>query len=93
MQLAMASSRSLGHVTIVGIGGGSYPIGFFTVPYEASVATTYWGSIPELIEVLALAEAGRIRAEIERVPLADAAAGYARLAAGEVNGRNVVIPD
>ena len=93
MQLAVASSRSLGHVTIVGIAGGSYPFGFFTVPYEASVATTYWGSIPELIEVIALAERGLIRAEIERVSLTDAADAYKRLAAGEVDGRIVVVPD
>ena len=39
------------------IGGGTLPIGFFTTPYELSVATTYWGSIPELIEVIALARA------------------------------------
>jgi propanol-preferring alcohol dehydrogenase len=93
VQLAVASSRSLGHVTIVGLGGGSYPFGFFTVPYEAAVATTYWGSIPELIEVIALAERGQIRAEIETVALSDAASAYKRLAAGEIDGRVVVVPD
>jgi propanol-preferring alcohol dehydrogenase len=93
VQLAVASSRSLGHITVVGLGGGSYPFGFFTIPYEAALATTYWGSIPELIEVIALAERGQIRAEIERVSLTDAAKAYERLAAGEVNGRIVVIPD
>jgi propanol-preferring alcohol dehydrogenase len=91
--LAVASGRSLGHITVVGIGGGSYPFSFFTVPYEAALATTYWGSIPELIEVLALAERGAIRAQIERVSLADAADAYVRLAAGEVTGRVVVVPD
>lgn len=93
MQLAVASSRSLSHVTIVGLAGGSYPFGFFTVPYEAAVATTYWGSIPELVEVLALAERGLIRAEIEKVSLDDAADAYARLQAGTVDGRVVVVPD
>jgi propanol-preferring alcohol dehydrogenase len=93
LPLAVASSRSLGHITVVGIGGGSYPFSFFTVPYEAAVATTYWGSIPELIEVIALAEQGRIKAEIETVPLTEAADAYKRLAAGEVTGRVVVVPD
>lgn len=92
MQLAVACGRSLGHITIVGIGGGSYPFGFFTVPYEASVATTYWGSIPELIEVLDLAERGLIHAEVERVSISGAPEAYERLARGEVNGRLVVIP-
>jgi len=90
--LAVASSRSLGHITVVGIGGGAYPFSFFTVPYEAAMATTYWGSIPELTEVLALAERGLIRAEVERVSLEDAADAYVRLAAGEVSGRVVVLP-
>ena len=91
--LAMvACSRSLGHITIVGIGGGSYPFSFFTVPYEASVATTYWGSIPELIEVIALAEQGHLHATIEQVSLDDAADAYVRLAASEVDGRVVVVP-
>ncbi|MGZ4683836.1 MAG: zinc-binding dehydrogenase, partial [Acidimicrobiales bacterium] len=93
LPLAVASSRSLGHVTIVGIGGGSYPFSFFTVPYEATMATTYWGSIPELTEVIALAERGLIRAEIERVGLDGAADAYKRLAAGEVSGRIVVVPE
>ena len=92
MQLAVASGRQLGHITIVGIGGGTYPFGFFSAPYEASLATTYWGSISELMEVLDLAERGLIRAEVERVSLADAPETYQRLARGEVNGRAVVVP-
>jgi propanol-preferring alcohol dehydrogenase len=92
LPLAVASARSLGHVTVVGIGGGTYPFSFFTVPYEATMATTYWGSIPELTEVIALAERGLIRAEIERVSLDQAAHAYERLAAGEISGRVVVVP-
>ena len=93
MALAVASSRSLGHITLVGIAGGAYPFSFFTVPYEASMASTYWGSIPELVEVLALAAQGRVRAEVETVGLTDAVAAYDRLARGEVDGRLVVVPD
>jgi propanol-preferring alcohol dehydrogenase len=93
MQLAAASSRQLGHITVVGIGGGTYPFGFFTLPYEASLSTTYWGSVPELIEVLALAERGLIHAQVEQVPLSGAADAYGRLAAGQLEGRVVVVPD
>ena len=92
MQLAVACGRPLGHITIVGIGGGSYPFNFFSVPYEASLASTYWGSIPELVEVLELAERGMIRAEVERVSILDAPEAYERLARGDVNGRLVVVP-
>ena len=93
MQLAVASGRSLGHITIVGIGGGSYPFSFFTVPYEASLASTYWGSISELIEVLELAERGLIRAEVERISIAEVPAAYERLARGDVDGRLVAVPE
>jgi len=92
LALAAASSRTLGHVTLVGIGGGTHPFNFFSQPYEVSFATTYWGSILELMELLALAEEGKVAAHIERVGLDEAAAAYDRLAAGEVHGRAVVVP-
>jgi propanol-preferring alcohol dehydrogenase len=91
--LAVASVRSMGHVTVVGIGGGTYPFGFFTTPQEASLATTYWGSLPELMEVVALAEAGRIRAEVQRFSLADAHLAYAAMREGRLEGRAVIVPD
>jgi propanol-preferring alcohol dehydrogenase len=93
MALAVASSRALSEITVVGIGGGSMSFGFFTVPYEAAVSTTYWGSIRELVDVVALAEAGHIRAEVERFTLSDAIDAYDRMAAGTLNGRAVIVPD
>jgi alcohol dehydrogenase, propanol-preferring len=90
--LAVAVSRPLADVTLVGIAGGSHPFGFFQVPYEASLATTYWGSVTELMEVIALAEAGHVRAHIERYALDNAPAAYADLRAGKVRGRAVVVP-
>jgi propanol-preferring alcohol dehydrogenase len=90
--LAVSVARPLSDVTVVGIAGGSYPFSFFTVPYEVSMATTYWGSLPELHEVVALAEAGRIRAHVERFSLDDAPKAYARMAEGTLRGRAVIIP-
>lgn len=92
LQTAAAASRPMGEVTLVGIGGGSYPFGFFTVPYEVSLTTTYWGSLPELQEVLALAEQGRVAAEVTTYGLDDAAQAYVDLAAGRVDGRAVIVP-
>jgi propanol-preferring alcohol dehydrogenase len=93
LALGAASTRSLGHLTIVGIGGGTLPIGFFSIAYEVSVATTYWGSLPELMEVLALAESGRIAADVERFDLDRAPTAYQKLAAGELSGRAVIVPN
>jgi alcohol dehydrogenase, propanol-preferring len=90
--LAAQVTRSLGHATVVGIGGGTFSFGFFSVPYEVSLATTYWGSLPELDEVLDLARRGQVRAQIERFPLDQAPTVYERLAAGEIDGRAVITP-
>lgn len=92
LALAAAVARPLSHVTLIGIGMGSYPFSFFTVPYEVSLASTYWGSVSELHEVVALAEAGRIRAHVERYALDDAAQAYQDLAAGTLRGRAVIVP-
>lgn len=92
LALAVSIVRTLGHLTIVGIGGGSLPVGFFTTPYEASVATTYWGSLPELHEVIALAAAGRIRADVTTYALDDAASAYAAMRDGTLTGRAVIVP-
>jgi alcohol dehydrogenase, propanol-preferring len=92
LRLGVAVSRSLGHLTLVGIAGGTLPVGFFTVPYELSVATTYWGSRPELIEVIALARSGKIRARVQQFGLDDAPAVYDKMRDGDLSGRAVVVP-
>jgi propanol-preferring alcohol dehydrogenase len=92
LRFGAGAARSLGHLTLVGIAGGALPFSFFSVPYELSVATTYWGSIPELIEVIALARAGRIRARVQRFSLDEAAHAYELMRRGSLHGRAVIIP-
>lgn len=92
MQLAASASRPLSAVTIIGIGMGTYPFSFFTVPYEVSFATTYWGSVSELFEVIALGEAGHVKAHVQRYSLDDAARAYDDMAAGTLRGRAVIVP-
>ena len=81
-----------GDVTIVGIGGGSLPVGFGTTPYEASVTAPYWGSRGELMEVLDLARAGVISVHTETYGIDDAPTAYQRLHDGSVRGRAVILP-
>jgi propanol-preferring alcohol dehydrogenase len=92
LKMAMASARTLGDVTLVGIAGGSVPFSFFSQGYEVSLQTTYWGSRPELVEVLNLASRGLIHSEHTRYSLDDSAEAYIDLAAGTVNGRAVIVP-
>ncbi|WP_329485775.1 NAD(P)-dependent alcohol dehydrogenase [Kitasatospora sp. NBC_01246] len=82
-----------GDVTIVGLGGGSLPVGFGTLPYEVSVASPYWGTRPELIEVLDLARAGAVEVHVETYGIDDAPLAYERLHAGLINGRAVILPN
>ncbi|WP_007027178.1 NAD(P)-dependent alcohol dehydrogenase [Saccharomonospora iraqiensis] len=92
LALAAAVGRVLGDLTVVGLGGGTLPVSFFSMPYEMSVQTTYWGSRFELVEVLELAARGRLHTEITRFGLADAPEAYRRLEEGSLTGRAVVTP-
>jgi len=91
--LALEVSRRLGHLTLVGIAGGTLAFGYLGVPNELCIASTFYGSIPELIEVVALAEAGKIRTQVELFPLEQAPQVYERLRAGNIRGRAVVTPN
>jgi propanol-preferring alcohol dehydrogenase len=92
MALARDISRIMGDITIVGIGGGEVPLTFFSQPYDVNVATTYWGSRPELVELLALAARGDITVEHTTYSLDDGPRAYRDLHAGLVNGRAVLVP-
>jgi methionyl-tRNA synthetase len=49
LHLAAEVARVLGHITVVGQSQGKMTWSYFAVPYECSMATTYWGSLPELM--------------------------------------------
>ncbi|WP_141012545.1 NAD(P)-dependent alcohol dehydrogenase [Nocardioides sambongensis] len=92
IKLAMETVGLRGRVTVVGIGNGSYSWNFYGVPYEVELTSTYWGTIEELHEVVALYRAGRIVPEVEIFGLDDALEAYRRLEAGELSARAVVAP-
>jgi alcohol dehydrogenase, propanol-preferring len=93
LQLAVQSARVGGHLTVVGLGGGTLPFNFFGAPYECSVATTYWGTAIELHEVLALARLGKLHVNVERFPLERALEAYDRMRQGTLRGRAVITPN
>lgn len=93
LALGAAVAAPLGHLTIVGIAGGTLGVSFFGIAYEVSVASTYWGSLPELAEVLALAAAGHIKAQVRRYPLGRATEAYDAMRRKELEGRAVIVPD
>lgn len=89
---AAAMVRQLGDLTLVGLGGGTLPVSFFSPPYEVSVQSTYWGNRHELVEVLDLASRGLLRAEVRVFGLEEAVTAYELLAAGAIDGRAVIAP-
>ena len=93
LALGGAVSRTLGHLTLVGIAGGTLPVGFFNLPNGLSVMSSNWGSLPELGEVIALARTGHVMPRVERFALDDAASAYDRMRAHTLEGRAVVVPN
>jgi alcohol dehydrogenase, propanol-preferring len=93
METAAQVSRVLGHLTIVGLGGGALPVNFHSPKQECSVASPYWGSIPELMEVISLAQAGKIKMLVEQFPLEKASEAYHLLHEGKIQGRAVILPN
>ena len=93
MRLALACGAAMGSIGIVGAGGGSAPIGWGLVPLECEVFIPQGGTIADLRDVIALAEAGEIRVDVELFPFAETAETYAKFARGELRTRAVVTPN
>ena len=93
LTMAAQMARVLGHLTIVGLGDAALPVNFNSPPQECSVASPFWGSIPELIEVIELAQTGKIKMLVEHFPLDSAAQAYHLLHDGKIQGRAVITPN
>ncbi|WP_433170266.1 NAD(P)-dependent alcohol dehydrogenase [Actinoallomurus sp. CA-150999] len=94
IELAVGLLRAGGELAVVGSGGGHLTVrkpGLLPPGFRLSLP--YWGTRPELAEVVALARAGAIRVETERLPLSAAPEALHRLRGGRVRGRVVLVPD
>ncbi|MFF3911746.1 cytochrome P450 [Streptomyces sp. NPDC001848] len=92
LRTAAQVARVLGHLTIVGLGGGALPVDFSSPPHECSVAAPYWGSLPELMDVITLARQQKIKLLVEHFPLERADEAYRLLRTGGIQGRAVITP-
>jgi propanol-preferring alcohol dehydrogenase len=90
--LGAAVARFASDVTIVGLAGGTFEFAFGALPFDATLTVPYWGSAIELVEVLDLARAGKIRAHVERFSLDDVEEAYRRMREGTLDGRAVICP-
>jgi propanol-preferring alcohol dehydrogenase len=91
--LAAAVIGPLSKIVIIGRGSGSFALCDRALPYGAEIITTFGGCRRELMELIALAEAGRLNPRLTPYPLSRVEDAFQALAAGELTGRAVIIPD
>ena len=81
LALAAGAVAPGGHVSLLGLAGGTFPMRFGGVPLETSVIFSNWGTRAELAEVVALARDGAI-ADRGRARLRSPASRRLRAAGG-----------
>ena len=90
----LAAVRPYGAYGLVGSAGGTLRRPWFgTLPRDADVFTFQGSSLADVQAVVALAEAGLVRSDVDVFPLSRVGEAYAALDAGTVRGRAVVTPD
>jgi propanol-preferring alcohol dehydrogenase len=93
MDLARKIVRPDGAIAIVGLGGGTMPVRAEAIPYGVRVSISFYGSIADLRETIALARAGKIKAHVTRYPLERAADAFTAMREGTLEGRAVICPN
>ena len=94
LAVAISTTKTLGKVTQVGLAGGTAKLrALDNARFEVSFETTFWGSIRELREVIALAESGRLSPiKTEFRALGEIQTVTDRLKHGQIQGRAVITP-
>ena len=82
-----------GDFVLVGSAGGAMSAGKTAGLQRGwSVTAPFWGPHADLVEVVALAASGALKAEVETYALDEALTAYERLRSGSIAGRAVVVP-
>ena len=90
----LASVRRAGAFALVGAGGGTFRRPWFGgLPNDADVFCFQGSSISDARDVLALADGGLIRSEVDVFPMSRVRDAYEQLETGRLRGRAVVTPD
>ena len=95
VETAMKTVGTNGRVTIVGLGaaGSDYNWQWYKEPYEAELVKTYWGTLPELNELVALLQQGDLEPQYTTYTLDEGLDAYQKLLNGEVSGRAIIVPN
>ncbi len=90
--LGAAVVRPGGDLIVVGAAAGDFSWNFYALPYEVNLTTSFWGTLPELHEVIAMAQRGLITPHVQRFPLDEAMHAYELMEKGQLSGRAVIVP-
>ena len=89
---AAAAVAPDGLVVLIGEAGGQVPFGMDVPGLESWFTTVAWGTRSDLRDVVRLASRGRLHWNVDPMPLSAANEAHARLRAGTVTGRIVLVP-
>ncbi|GAA0339545.1 NAD(P)-dependent alcohol dehydrogenase [Streptomyces turgidiscabies] len=94
LDLATGVLRAGGELAVVGSGGGEVTVRKpGALPPGTRISLPFWGTLPELEQVVALAREGALKVEVERFALSRALEAIEALRSSEVRGRAVLVPD
>lgn len=91
----MSALRAGGAFGLVGAGRGAAPKGALMslLPHDGVAFTFQRSDIADALDVMALAESGALRVDVDLYPLSRVAEAYEDLHAGRLRGRAVITPD
>jgi len=89
---AWAMTGEAGSCYVIGYGGTLEIPTLDIISTERNITGNIVGTYNDLVELMALAQAGKVTLHTKIYPLADAAAALADLDAGRVRGRAILVP-
>jgi propanol-preferring alcohol dehydrogenase len=93
LALAVSVLATDSDLVVIGSGGGHLPLAKSRLPQGTRISMPFWGTLPELSDVVGLAQQGLLHVEVERFGLSEAPQAVAALRSGRLAGRAVLIPD
>jgi alcohol dehydrogenase, propanol-preferring len=91
LQLAAKISRPQGRITVVGMQGGSVPVGWNRIATSCEFALSLGSTRKDLQEVCQLATEGLLRIDLEKFTFDQIPEAYEKLRKNELNGRAVIV--
>jgi propanol-preferring alcohol dehydrogenase len=90
---AFSVARAGGRVMLMGAAGGAVPYHLWATKFEVQVASSMWGSVTDLRDVIALAAQGRLTPKISTFAFDQIPEAFHALEHGTLEGRAVILPN